>query len=89
MQCSTAINAGMPAIPEPEDHGADLDPPPHNTPLPNKVAEPHIHQPPKQIRAPTKAGGQLESFRGEQMRRATDYMGLTLVRAPEGKTPIG
>ncbi len=89
MQCSTAINAGMPAIPEPEDHGADLDPPPRNTPLPNKVAEPHIHQPPKQIRAPTKAGGQLESFRGEQMRRATDYMGLTLVRAPEGKTPIG
>jgi len=83
MQCLAAINAGTPAIPEPEDHGADLDPPP------NKVAERHIHQPPKQIRAPTKAGGQLVSFRGEQMRRATDYMGLTLVRAPEGKTPIG
>jgi len=89
MQCLAAINAGTPAIPEPEDHSADLDPPPHNTPPPNKVAEPHIHQPPKQIQAPTEAGGQLESFRGKQMWHAMDYMGLTLVRAPEGKMPIG
>ena len=52
MQCSAAVSAGTPAIPEPEDHSADLDPPPYNTLPPNEVAEPHIHQPPKQIRAP-------------------------------------
>ena len=61
----------------------------HNTPPPNKVTEPHIHQLPKQIQAPTEAGGQLESFQGKQMWRATDYMGLTLVCVPEGKMPIG
>ena len=49
MQCSAAVNTGTPAK---EDRGADLDPLPHNMPLPNEVAEPHIHQPPKQIRAP-------------------------------------
>jgi len=89
MQCLVAINAGMPAIPEPEDHGADLDLPPHNMLPPNKVTEPHIHQPPKQIKAPTEAGGQLESFWGKQIQHAMDYIGLTLVRAPEGKMPIG
>src|SRR5260221_14443127 len=39
MQRSLAVNAGTPDTPEP-DRGADLEPPPHDTPPPVEVAEP-------------------------------------------------
>jgi hypothetical protein len=42
----------MLAIPEP-DYGADLEPPLHDLLPPVEGAEPNIHEPPMQIRAPT------------------------------------
>ena len=63
MQRSPAVNTGTLAISEP-DHGADLEPQPHDTPRPNKAAEPHFHQPLKQIHVPTVAGGPLELLPG-------------------------
>ena len=65
MQHLLAVNAGTPATPEPEDHGADLDPPPHNTPPPNEATEYTDHLP-QQIQAPTEVQGPLESLRGEK-----------------------
>src|SRR5712691_12650969 len=65
MQHSLAVNAGTPATPKPEDHGADLDPPPHNIPPPNKATEYTDHLP-QQIQAPTEVQGPLESLRGEK-----------------------
>jgi len=52
MQRSPAVDTETPATPEP-DHGADLEPPPHDTPLPNKAAEHPIHQPLEQTQPPT------------------------------------
>jgi len=69
--------------------GADLDPPPHDTPPPDGATEPPINHPPKQIRGPTNEGGPLEALRGEASQRATGQMSLTLARAPEGMMPIG
>ena len=88
-QRSPAVNAGTPAIPEPEDRGADLDPPPHDTPLPDEAVEHSNHQSPKQIQAPTEAGGQLESLRGETSRRAMGQTSPAPARARGGKMPVG
>jgi hypothetical protein len=87
-QRSPVVNAGTPATPEP-DHGADLDPPPYDMPPPVEAAGTPNHHPPEQIRGLTNEGEPLESLQGEQTRRATGQMGLTLAHAPEGKTPIG
>jgi len=89
MQRSLAVDTEMPAIPVP-DHGADLEPQPHDAPpLPNEAAEHPIHQPPEQIRAPTEVGGPLESLPGEASQRAMGQMVLTSAHTLEGKTPIG
>jgi len=69
--------------------GADWDPPLHDTPPPDEAAEPPTFHPPEQIRAPTEAGGQLESLPGEQTRRDMGQMRPASARVPEGKTPIG
>jgi len=87
-QCSPAANTGMLDIPVP-DHSADLELLPHNTPLPNKAAEPPIHQPPKQTQAPTGVGGSLESLPGEASQCAKGQRSLTSVHALEGNMPIG
>jgi len=87
-QCSPAANTGTPDIPVP-DHGTDLELPPHDTPLPNKAAEPPIHQPPEQTQAPTGVGGLLESLLGEASQRAKGQRSLTLAHTLEGNMPIG
>jgi len=88
-QRSLAVDTETPAIPVP-DHGADLEPQPHDAPpLPNEAAEHPIHQAPEQIRAPTEVGGLLESLPGEASQRAMGQMVLTSAHALEGKTPIG
>jgi len=87
-QCSPAANTGTPDIPVP-DHGADLEPQPHDTLLPNKAAEPLIHQPPEQTQAPTGVGGSLESLLGKALQRAKGHRGLTSAWTHEGKMPIG
>jgi len=85
-QRSLAVDTETPAIPVPE-HGADLEPQPHDTlPPPNEGAEPPIYQPPEQVRAPTKVEGPLP---GEESQRATGQRGPTLARTHEGMTPIG
>ena len=85
-QPSLAVNAGTQATPV-ADHGADLEPQPHDTPPPpNEGAEPPTHQPPKQIRAPTKVEGPLP---GEESQRATGQRGPRSAQKHEGKTPIG
>jgi len=88
-QRSPGVNSGTPGIPEPEDRGADWDPLLHDTLPPDEAAEPLTHRPPEQIRAPTKAGGQLESLRGKTLWRAMGQTSPVLVRAPEGKMPVG
>ena len=65
MQRSPVVNAGTPGIPEPEDHGADLEPPPHDLPPPDGAAEYPNHHSSEQIRAPTEVGGPLEPLRGK------------------------
>ena len=75
---------GTSAIPEPGP-SADLEPPPHATPLPDEGAVHHIHQPPKQYRAPTEVGESVESLRGEASRRMRGQMGLTSVHTLEGE----
>jgi len=87
-QRSQAVNAGTPASPVPE-HGADLEPPPHDMPPPREAAKPPIHQSPMQTQAPTEVGGPLKSLPGEALQRAMGQMGLTSAQAHEGKTPIG
>jgi len=88
-QRSPAVNSGTPGIPEPEDRGADWDPLLHDTLLPDEAAEPLTHCPPEQIRAPTKAGGQLESLRGKTLQRTMGQMSPVPACAPEGKMPVG
>jgi len=88
-QRSPAANTGTPDIPVP-DHGADLEPQPHDTPPPpNGAAEPPIHQPPEQIQAPTSLGGLLESLLGEEPKRAMGQRGPTSMWIHEGMMPIG
>jgi len=84
-----AINSGMAGIPKLEHHGADLDPPPYDLPLPDEAAEPPTLHPPEQILPPTKAGGKLESLWGETLQRAIGQTSPAPARAPEGKTPTG
>jgi len=87
-QCSPAANTGTPDILVP-DHGADLELLPHNTLLPNKAAEPPIHQLPEQTQAPTGVGGSLELLLGEASQRAKGQRSLTLGHTLEGNMPIG
>ena len=56
MQRLPAVNAGTPAIPEPED-GADLEPPPHDTSPPDEAVESPTQQLPEQIRGHTDVRG--------------------------------
>jgi len=88
MQHSPAVNTGTLAIPEP-DHGADLEPQPHDTPWPNEAAEPHFYQPLEQIHAPTVAGGLLESLPGKSSQCMMGQTGPISAHALEGKMPIG
>jgi len=88
-QRSLAIDTEMPAIPVP-DHGADLEPQPHDAPPPPNEAVQHpIHQPPEQIQALTGVEGLSESLPGKKSQRAMGQRGLTSAQALEGKTPIG
>ena len=77
-----AISTGTSAIPEPEG-SADSESLP-----PNKAAEPPIHQPPKQVPAPTRLGGPLELLLGEESQRVMGQRGLTLACTLEGQMPI-
>jgi len=89
MQRSPAIDIETPAIPVP-DHGVDLEPQLHDTPLPpNEGTEPSTHQLPEQIRAPTEVEGLLELLPGEKSQHTKGHRGLTSARTYEGKMPIG
>src|SRR5712691_6216526 len=85
MQHSLAVNAGTPDTPEP-DRGADLEPPPHDTPPPVEVAETPDH-PPGQIRAPTDVGKPLKLLRGETSLRTMGQMGMTPIGEAHGCPP--
>jgi len=86
MQHSLAVDTETLAIPVPE-HGADLEPQPHDTPPPpNEGAEPPIYQLPKQVRAPTEVEGPLP---GEESQCATGQRGPTSAWTHEGMMPIG
>ena len=85
-QRSLAVDTETPATLVP-DHGADLEPQPHDMPpLPNEGAEPPIYQPPEQVRAPTAVEGPLP---GKELQCATGQRGPTSARTHEGMTPIG
>jgi len=93
MQHSPASSIGISAIPEP-DRGTDLEHrrcrvSRHDLPPPDEAMEPHIHQLPKQIQAPTEVGGPLESLRGEASWHAMGQVSPASAHALEGKTPIG
>jgi len=88
-ECSPAVDIETPATPEP-DHSADLEPQLHNILLPpNKAMEPPIHQPPKQIQAPTIVGGPLELLLGGESQCVMGQRGLISVYKYEGMMPIG
>ena len=85
-QRSPAANTGTPDIPVP-DHGADLEPQPHNTlPPPNEGAETPIHHLPQQIQAPIEVEGPLL---GKESQRVMGQRGLTSAHTLEGNMPIG
>ena len=86
-QRSPAVNTTTPGILEP-DRCADLVPPPHDTPPPDKGAEPPTDHLPIQTRAPTDAEGRLESVWSEEPRRAMGQTGPAPAHTPEGKMPV-
>ena len=81
-----AVNAGTPAIPDPED-STDWRlavPPPWP---PDEAAEPPAHQRPKLIQALTDVGGALESLPSKAPWRAVGQMCPISGRSLEGKSP--
>ena len=72
---------------EPEERGADLELPLHDTPLPDKGTEPPTDHLPEQIRAPIDEEGPSESVWSEEPRRAMGQTSPAPTRAPRARRP--